>query len=54
VSTLKTKIHRETLIEVNEFFIFSNIVSLYSLGCLETHSVDQVGLEIRDPPASAS
>ncbi|GAB1301949.1 Ppfia1 protein [Apodemus speciosus] len=29
-------------------------VSLYSPGCPGTHSVDQAGLELRDPPASAS
>ena len=30
------------------------IVSLNSFGCLGTHSVDQPGLRLRDPPASAS
>ena len=29
-------------------------VSLCSPGCLGTHSVDQTGLELRDPPVSAS
>ncbi|GAB1296545.1 ATPase family AAA domain-containing protein 5 [Apodemus speciosus] len=29
-------------------------VSLYSSGCPGTHSVDQAGLELRNPPASAS
>jgi hypothetical protein len=29
-------------------------VSLCSPGCPETHSVDQAGLELRNPPASAS
>jgi hypothetical protein len=29
-------------------------VSVYNLGCSGTHSVDQAGLELRDPPASAS
>ncbi|GAB1303100.1 Cleavage stimulation factor subunit 2 [Apodemus speciosus] len=29
-------------------------VSLYSPGCPRTHSVDQTGLELRNPPASAS
>ncbi|GAB1289763.1 DNA-directed RNA polymerase II subunit RPB2 [Apodemus speciosus] len=29
-------------------------VSLYSLGCPGTHSVDQAALELRNPPASAS
>ncbi|GAB1298205.1 Nucleolar protein 16 [Apodemus speciosus] len=31
-----------------------NVVSLYSPGCPGTHSVDQTGLEFRNPPASAS
>jgi hypothetical protein len=35
-------------------FVFRDRVSLYSPGCPETHSVDQVGLELRNPPASAS
>ncbi|GAB1295973.1 Predicted gene 12169 [Apodemus speciosus] len=30
------------------------LVSLCSPGCLGTHSVDQAGLELRNPPASAS
>jgi hypothetical protein len=30
------------------------MVSPYSHGCPETHSVDQAGLELRNPPASAS
>jgi hypothetical protein len=30
------------------------MVSLYSPGYPETHSIDQVGLELRNPPASAS
>jgi hypothetical protein len=29
-------------------------VSVYSPGCPGTHSVDQAGLELRNPPASAS
>jgi hypothetical protein len=29
-------------------------VSLYSPGCHGAHSIDQAGLELRDPPASAS
>jgi len=33
---------------------FQDRVSLYSLGCPGTHSVDQAGLELRNPPASAS
>ena len=35
------------------FFFFLHLVSLYSPGCLETHSVDQDGLRLRDLPASA-
>jgi hypothetical protein len=34
--------------------VFCNRVSLYSPGCPGTHSVDQAGLELRNPPASAS
>jgi hypothetical protein len=33
---------------------FRDRVSLYSSGCPGTHSVDQAGLELRNPPASAS
>jgi hypothetical protein len=36
------------------FFVFRDRVSLYSLGCPGTHSVDQAGLELRNPLASAS
>jgi hypothetical protein len=36
------------------FFFFQDRVSLYSPGCPGTHSVDQAGLKLRDPPASAS
>jgi hypothetical protein len=36
------------------FVLFRDRVSLYSLGCPGTHSVDQAGLELRNPPASAS
>jgi hypothetical protein len=34
--------------------VFRDRVSLYSPGCPGTHSVDQVGLKLRNPPASAS
>jgi hypothetical protein len=34
--------------------VFRDRVSLYSPGCPETHFVDQAGLELRNPPASAS
>jgi hypothetical protein len=35
-------------------FVFWDRVSLYSPGCLRTHFVDKAGLELRNPPASAS
>jgi hypothetical protein len=35
-------------------FVFRDRVSLYSPGCPGTHSVDQAGLKLRNPPASAS
>jgi hypothetical protein len=35
-------------------FVFQDRVSLYSLGCPGTHSVDQAGLELRNLPVSAS
>jgi hypothetical protein len=34
--------------------VFRDRVSLYSFGCPGTHSVDQAGLKLRNPPASAS
>jgi hypothetical protein len=34
--------------------VFQDRVSLCSSGCPGTHSVDQAGLELRNPPASAS
>jgi hypothetical protein len=37
-----------------DFGFFQDRVSLYSPGCPGTHSVDQAGLELRNPPASAS
>ena len=33
--------------------VFRDSVSLYNSGCPGTHSVDQTGLELRNPPASA-
>ena len=36
------------------FLVFRDRVSLCSLGCPGTHSVDQVSLELRNSPASAS
>jgi hypothetical protein len=35
-------------------FSFGDRVSLSSPGCPGTHSIDQAGLELRNPPASAS
>ena len=35
-------------------FFFRDRVSLYSPGCPRTYSVDQAGLEIRNPPVFAS
>jgi hypothetical protein len=35
-------------------FVFQDRVSLYSSGCPGTQFVDQAGLELRNPPASAS
>jgi hypothetical protein len=36
------------------FLVFRDRVFLYSPGYPGTHSVDQAGLELRNPPASAS
>jgi hypothetical protein len=36
------------------FLVFRERVSLCSPGCPGTHSVDQAGLKLRNPPASAS
>jgi hypothetical protein len=36
------------------FLVFRDRVSLCSSGCPITHSVDQAGLKLRNPPASAS
>jgi hypothetical protein len=36
------------------FGFFRDRVSLYRPGCPGTHSVDQAGLKLRNPPASAS
>jgi hypothetical protein len=36
------------------FLVFQDRVSLCNPGCPRTHSVDQAGLELRNPPASAS
>jgi hypothetical protein len=34
--------------------VFRDRVPLYSPGCSGTHSVDQAGLELKNPPVSAS
>jgi hypothetical protein len=44
---------RSSLVEFS-FLFFPGRVSLYSPGCPGTHSVDQAGLELKNPPASAS
>ena len=36
------------------FLVFGDRVSLYSPGCPGSHFVDQAGLKLRNPPASAS
>jgi hypothetical protein len=36
------------------YLVFRDRVSLCSPGCPGTHSVDQAGLELKNPPASAS
>jgi hypothetical protein len=36
------------------FFFFFFFFGFSSPGCPETHSVDQAGLKLRNPPASAS
>jgi hypothetical protein len=36
------------------FLVFQDRVSLSSPGCPGTHFVDQTGLKLRNPPASAS
>jgi hypothetical protein len=35
-------------------YLFKDRVSLYSLGCPGTHSVDKAGLKLRNQPVSAS
>jgi hypothetical protein len=46
--------HCPAQIEFFVFVFFQDRVSLYSPGCAGTHFVDQIGLELRNPPASAS
>jgi hypothetical protein len=62
--TGKAEIEQVSISKANSFFslslffffflVFRDRVSLYSPGCPGTHSVDQAGLELRNPPASAS
>jgi hypothetical protein len=47
---LTAKLYSPSLV----IFFFWDKVSLYNLGCPGTHSVDQAGLKLRNPPASAS
>jgi hypothetical protein len=44
----------ETMFLVCFVLVFRDRVSLCSSGCPGTHSIDQAGLELRNPPASAS
>jgi hypothetical protein len=50
---LKEELHRR---KTGFFFflVFRDRISLYSPGCPRTHFVDQAGLKLRNPPASAS
>jgi hypothetical protein len=50
----KRKKQKRNFILFIYFLVFQDRVSLCSLGCPGTHSVDQAGLELRNPPASAS
>jgi hypothetical protein len=45
-----------TTVQLRQYslFFFQDRVSLCSPGCPGTHFVDQTGLELRNPPASAS
>jgi hypothetical protein len=42
--------------DVEKIFLFCFVLffPLYSPGCPGTHTIDQAGLELRNPPASAS
>jgi hypothetical protein len=55
-STLKIvlTIHGLLWFQVLFWGVFQDRVSLYNSGCPGTHFVDQAGLELRNPPASAS
>jgi hypothetical protein len=47
-------VHTKTLGFGGFCFVFRDRVSLYNPGCPGTHFVDQAGLKLRNPPASAS
>ena len=51
---VKSKSVASTLSKQSSFDTSFDRVSLCSPGCPGTHSVDQAGLELRNPPASAS
>jgi hypothetical protein len=51
---LQTLTKTHNALSVCLFFFPRDRVSLCSPGCPGTHSVDQSGLELRNPPASAS
>jgi hypothetical protein len=51
---LSTHIRHYCIFKLLFFSFLRDRVSLYSPGCPGTHSVDQVGLKIRNPPSSAS
>jgi hypothetical protein len=46
--------HHHLFLFFGFFLVFRDRVSLYSPGCPGTNFVDQAGLELRNPPASAS
>jgi hypothetical protein len=48
-----TPVNFESFFFLFFFFFFQDRVSLYSPGCPGTHFVDQTGLKLRNPPASA-
>jgi hypothetical protein len=49
-------LHSTVIESVFVFVLFfeTGFLCIYSPGCPETHFVDQAGLELRNPPASAS
>jgi hypothetical protein len=53
-SYLKSKQTKNVALFKFFFLVFRDRVSLCSSGCPRTHSVDQAGLQLRNPPASAS